>query len=431
MTLTLPYNFTPRDYQLDQYDALDSGILRVVKCWHRRAGKDLTDWNYLIKRAVQDAGAYWYVLPTLKQGRKAIWEGYTKDGQRYLSFIPDQLVVGKPNNQEMMIKIHSMGGNESIIRIVDALPDKNVGAGVKGVVFSEYSLMRPSIWQYIEPMLMENGGWAIFNGTPRGENHFYEMLKMAENNPRWFAQIVTIDQTGIITEEQINHLREEGRPEEIIQQEYYCSFEGSISGAYYAREMAQAKKDGRITSVHYDPNYLVNTAWDIGIGDSTAIWFYQEVDGMYHIIDYEEHSGYGLPKYAEILAQKGYSYGLHIAPHDGKIRDSWATSFKPETRLAEAKKLGINFTIAPDVGVDDGINAARMLIPKCKFDMNKCSDGIYCLKQYRREFDEGRNVFKLKPVHDDTSHGADAFRYLALGHKKTQRKTVDYHALYS
>lgn len=427
--VTIPYGFEPRDYQLPQYKAMDSGILRAVKCWHRRAGKDLCDWNYLIKRAFQTAGAYWYMFPSLKQGRKALWEGFTKDGKPYLSYIPKELIIGKPNNQEMLIKIHTMSGESSIIRVIDSLPDKSVGAGIKGVVFSEYSLMRPTVWQYIEPMLLENGGWAIFNGTPRGENHFYQMLKMAESNDRWFSQICTVDDTGIITPEQIQQLRDEGRDEEIIQQEYYCSFAGSIMGAYYVREMTYLEKNGMIGNVPYDPNYLVYTAWDIGIGDSTAIWFYQKVDGKVHFIDHEEHTGLGLPKYVEMLQSKPYAYGKHYAPHDIAVRDGWAGSSVPTTRLQQAKKLGINFTVAPKLSIADGINAVRALLNNCKFDKNNVDYGLQCLKQYRKDYNEAKHIFSDKPCHDWTSHTADAMRVAAITMEDNKKK-FDYRAFY-
>jgi hypothetical protein len=423
--ITLPYNFSPREYQLPQYEAMDKGILRVAKCWHRRAGKDLCDWNYMIKRAAAEPGAYWYMFPSLRQGKKALWEGFTKTGIRYLSYIPAPL-INKINNHEMVITLM----NGSIIRIVDGQPDKNVGAGPKGIVFSEYSLMRPSVWQYIEPMLLENGGWAIFNGTPRGENHFHQLVKMAKNNPRWFHQICTIEDTGIISLEQIEQLREEGRPEELIQQEYYCSFAGSILGAYYSKPMAELSRSGKIKSITYDSNYLVYTAWDIGIGDATAIWFFQEINEEIRLIDYEEHSGWGLPKYAELLTQKPYNYGLHIAPHDIKTRDGWGSSYKPETRLEQAKKLGITFTVVPKYSIEDGINAVRTTLPRCVFNIDNCKDGIEALKQYRCEFDEKQHIFKKSPLHDWTSHGSDAFRYLATGFRGSKKKKVDYYSLY-
>jgi len=404
--ITIPYNFKPRDYQIAQYKAMDNGIKRAIKCWHRRAGKDLCDWNYLIKRAVEDKpGAYWYIFPTLKQGRKALWEGFTKDGMPYLGFIPDQLRK-RVNNQEMIIELV----NGAVIRVVDAIPDKSVGAGVRGAVFSEYSLMRPSMLEYVEPMLLENNGWAIFNGTPRGENHFYKLLMMAKANPAWFAQVCTIEDTGVVTLEQIDALRLEGRPEELIQQEYYCSFNGSILGAYYAKEMADIGRSGRIKTLEYDASYLVNTAWDIGIGDSTAVWFYQVCNNQVRIIDYFEQSGWGLPKWAEYLKGKPYSYGAHYAPHDMEARE-FGTG---QSRIDQAKKLGITFKVCPKLRVEDGISAVRNLLPRCIFSVDRCKEGIDALKQYRAEWDEEKHILSAKPLHDWSSHGADAFRYLAL-----------------
>lgn len=400
----------PRDYQIPYLRALDSGIKRAVHVWHRRGGKDLVDFNFTIAETQKRVGAYWHVFPTYSQGRKAIWEGVTSKGQPYLSFIPQQ-IIKNTNKQEMAIYFN----NGSIWRVVGAdNVNALVGAGVVGVVFSEMSLQNPSAWQYIEPMLMENDGWAIFNGTPRGENHFYDMVEMAKNNRNWYVDIKTVADTNVVSEEQIEELRRQGRPEEIIQQEYYCSFEGSIHGSYYADMMRAAAKDGRICSVPYDENALVNTAWDLGINDTTVIWFYQVVGREIHIIDFYENNGKPLAHYSSIIKQKGYHYDKHYAPHDIKARELGTG----KSRLELAEKMGLKFEVVPQMPVIDGIGVVRGFLSRCWFDEKKCKQGINALKQYRKEWDEKRQSFKDNPLHDWSSNAADAFRYLAVSYKE-------------
>ena len=408
--IKLPYNWTPRPYQVPFLAHVDTGgFKRAIQVWHRRGGKDLVDFNYTIKKTQERVAAYWHVFPTYSQGRKAIWEGVTNKGVGYLGFIPKELIESV-NKQEMSVKFK----NGSIWRVVGADNiNALVGAGPGGVVFSEMSLQTPQAWQYIEPMLLENDGWAIFNGTPRGENHFYDLVEMAKDNPKWYVDIKDVDDTGVVTPEQIAQLRLEGRPEEIIQQEYYCSFEGSIHGAYFADQMKKAKNDGRICSVPVDDNVLVNTVWDLGISDAMAIWFYQTVGKEIHLIDYYECNGEGLVHYAAMLKQKGYNYGTHYAPHDIKVRE--LSSGK--SRLEIAKGLGIKFEVVDMISVIDGINAVRGIMGKCWFDEKKCKDGINGMKQYRKDWDDKNQRFKDKPLHDWSSNCADAFRYLAVSYR--------------
>ena len=407
MEIRLPYNWEPRQYQLPYLRKIDTGgIKRAIHVWHRRGGKDLTDFNFTIKKAYQEKGVYWHIFPTYNQGRKAIWEGMTSKGVSYLSYIPKE-IIKSINKQEMSVHLD----NGSIWRIVGADNINSiVGAGPRGVVISEASLQSPLVWEYIEPMLLENGGWALFNGTPRGENHFYDLVEMAKTNPNWYVDIKTIDDTNVVTNEQIEELRRQGRPEEIIQQEYYCSFAGSIHGAYYADLLRKADREGRICPVPYDGSALVHTAWDLGINDTTAIWFYQTVGKEIRFIDFYEASGHGLAHYAAKLQQLGYDYGTHTAPHDIVIRELGSG----KSRLEMAASLGIKFEVAPKLAVIDGINAGRGLLSRCWFDKDKCKLGIQALKQYRKEWDERKQTFKDNPLHDWASNAADSFRYACI-----------------
>ena len=404
--ITIPYKFTPRDYQIPLISCIDRGYKRAVCIFHRRAGKDKTLINLITKEALKRVGVYYYLFPTYKQGRKIIWQGIDKAGMKFTDHIPEE-IRKRTNDQEMMIELK----NGSIIQIIGTDDiDRIVGTNPVGCVFSEYSLQNPKAWDLLRPILAENEGWAVFNYTPRGKNHGYELYEMAKNNPKWFAQILTVDDTKAISQEAIEEERLAGMDEDLIQQEFYCSFEAAIQGAYYAKQINKANEDGRITNVPYVENIQVHTVWDLGVGDSTAIWFVQLVNQEIRIIDYYEAQGEGLPYYAKVLDEKGYKYGGHYAPHDIQVREMGSGL----SRLETARSLGINFQVVKNISIDDGINAARTIFNRCWFDKEKTKQGVNCLVNYHKEYDEKRKEYKNIPYHDWSSHGADAFRYLAV-----------------
>lgn len=407
MEIQIPHNFKPRDYQLPFLRAMDSGYKRAVKVWHRRAGKEKTDLNYVVKEAVRRVGVYYYFFPTYSQGKKILWDGIDKDGFKFIEHFPKTIIKHK-NSQEMKLELI----NGSIFQVVgtDNI-DSVVGTNPIGCVFSEYSLQNPQAWQFMRPILRENGGWAVFNFTPRGENHAYELLQMAEADPQWFTQVLTIKDTGVLTEQDIEQERKEGMPEEIIQQEYYCSFGAGNLGAYYADLMNNTRDNGRITTIPIEQGLDVYTAWDLGVNDTNAIWFFQIVGKEYRIIDYYENSGEGLSHYLEILKEKGYSYGTHYFPHDLAVRE-YTSGKSREATLREEYGM-TNYKILPKIPVADGINAVRKLLPYCWFDTEKTKEGIKCLREYRKEFNEKTKTFRPHPLHNWASNGADAFRYLA------------------
>jgi hypothetical protein len=412
-TLTVPYNYTPRDYQMPFLRAMDNGCKRAVKVWHRRAGKDKTDLNFVVKRAVQHRGYYPYFFPTSAMGRKILWDGMDKSGFKFIDHIPEQLIANK-NHTEMKVTLR----NGSIIQVVGTDNIENVGVNPIGCIFSEFALQSQRAWDLTRPILAENGGWAIFNFTPRGKNHAYDLLKMAKANDKWFAEVLTVDDTGAISPEAIQEERDSGMSEDMIQQEFYCSFERGQEGSYYGKYMSQALLDGRICGVPFDPAAQVITAWDIGIGDSTAIWFCQQVGGEIHLIDYYERAGEGLAHYASMLDTKrqenNWIYQAHYAPHDIEAREL-NTGL---SRKDYARQLGINFVTLPKLRVEDGIEAVRAILPRCFFDERNCAAGIKALENYRKRFDERHNVYSNVPLHDWASHGADAFRYLAVAIKQ-------------
>lgn len=393
---------------------------RAIAVWHRRAGKEKTFINYVVKEAVKRVGSYYYLFPTYSQAKKVVWDGRDKEGFAFLDHIPAQLIKSK-HSQDLKVTLV----NGSIIQLVgtDNI-DSVVGTNPVGCVFSEYALQNPVAWDYLRPILRENGGWAIFDYTPRGRNHGFTLYQMAKGNPDWFVSLLTIDDTKVLTLQDIEAERREGMDEDLIQQEYYCSFDGARQGTYYGKQMSVAEKEGRITSVPYDPAVGVDTWWDIGVGDSTAIWFTQTVGKEVHVIDYLERSGESIAFYAKELQAKPYAYSSHNGPHDLEAREfgNSGPDGKPMSRVASAKAHGVVFKLVPNQGIEDGIEVARAFIAKCWFDLAKCEKGINTLLSYHKEYDEKLKVFKSYPCHDWASHGADAWRYLSVGHRMTRAK---------
>jgi len=266
----------------------------------------------------------------------------------------------------------------------------------------------------IRPALADRKGRATFIGTPKGKNEFWDIWHEAQDDPNWYAEMFRASETSILDQEELDEARQT-MGDDRYDQEFECSFEAAIQGAFYAKEMKEATEDGRITRVPYDRAASVITAWDLGIGDSTAIWFAQFVGQEIRIIDYYENSGVGLDHYAKVLLDKEYQYEQHILPHDVQVKELGTG----KSRLETLDALGIrNIEIAPKLAVEDGIQAARTMIPKCWFDADNCTRGIEALRQYRRDFDEKLKTWRGRPLHDWTSHGADAFRYLAVGYRR-------------
>jgi hypothetical protein len=363
----------------------------------------------------QRVGGYYYMFPELKQGRKVLWDGKDKDGLGFLEHFPYELRRGDPNNSEMKITYK----NGSIFQVVGSdRIDSNLGTNPVFLTFSEYSLSNPSAWSFFRPILAENGGKAIFNYTPRGENHSYDLHCLAQDDPAWFSQVLTVDDTKAISPEVLANERREiirlHGNDALFQQEYYCSFSVPIAGAYYAHQIMQAYKEGRITHVPHEPLAQVHTVWDLGVDDRNSIWFFQHVGAELRIIDFYENTGVGLPRYAEILQEKsqglGYVYGEHIGPHDTKVFE-WGAG---KTRIQSARDIGIHFKIAPNLPRIDGIDAVRNMFPKLWIDQKRCAQGLNALKNYHKEYDEEHKTYLPTPRHDWSSNAADSMRYLAV-----------------
>jgi phage terminase large subunit len=410
--IELPHNYKCREYQELFWKEM-AKKKRGCLVWHRRAGKEKTCWNYMIMKACQKPGIYYYLFPHFSQGRKILWDGMDGAGRKFLDHIPPQLISGEPNATEMKIRLV----NGSIIQVIGTNNvDSIVGTNPIGCVFSEYSLQNPIAWNLIRPILAENDGWAIFNFTPRGANHAKELYDMANLNKHWFSQLLTVEDTGAISPEAITAERADGMSEDYIQQEFYCSFTLGVEGSYYAKYMQEARDDERIGAIPWQKTSRVYTAWDIGVGDATAIIFYQVVGNSIHIIDYYENQGEGLPHYADVLFRKPYLFADHFVPHDAANRH-----FSSGMSTVEVGGgLGLKLTVLPtlQMRLEEGIEGLRGIFPRIYIDETKCKQLIKCLENYRKEFDENHKVYKSRPVHDWASHGADAMRYLAIAVKR-------------
>lgn len=288
--------------------------------------------------------------------------------------------------------------------------DSLVGSNPKITIFSEYAIQSPNAWNYIRPILDVNKGYAIFISTPRGKNHFYELLKKVEGNPNWFTEVLSIDDTGVLKEEDMKVARDEGMSEELIQQEFYCSFNRGVEGSYYARLIDQMRKDNRICKVPYETRSPVNTAWDLGFGDCTSIVFWQEVGGEVRIIDFYETEGEGIAHYVKLIQSKPYVYGTHYLPHDagsGSIQTG-------RTMQDVAFECGLKtIVLGREADIQVGIEAVRSLLSIAYIDQEKCKHLIKCLENYHKKFNDKTGYYSDSPVHDYTSHAADSVRYMA------------------
>ena len=357
------------------------------------------------------------MLPQAEQARKAIWEAINPHtGKRRIDEAFPKELRSSTRENDMMIKFI----NGSTWQVVGSDNYNSlVGSPPIGVVFSEWALADPEAWAYISPILDENGGWALFITTPRGRNHAHSFLEMARRSPDWFHEVSTARDTGVFSQEMQDKTRNEyidfygdDEGDAKFRQEYLCSFDAAISGSYYGKLMSDADGEKRVCGVPYNPSCPVFTAWDLGFGDSTAIWFAQAVGKEMRIIDYYEASGVGLDHYVKHVKAKPYNYEKHILPHDAE-----QGQLQTGTTLAtQIRGMGLNnLIILPKGDVDAGIQAVRQLIPQCWFDENKCKRGLETLRNYARKWDDKNKVYAPRPLHDWCSHGADAFRYLAQG----------------
>lgn len=428
--IQIPHNFSPREYQLPFLREVEAAIdgrstkRFFYQIWHRRSGKDKTNIAAIApKRLIREPCLVKYIFPSLVMGRKNLWDGIDGTGFKYIDHIPEEIRFGKPNQTEM--KVNIKGGSLFQVSGSDN-PDSLRGGNPKLIIISEWAEHDPYTWDVLEPIVRENNGVVVFNTTPKGDNHARAMFEYAKDSPLWHVELLTAKDTGIWTEQQLEEIlldivkrfeangRSRAEAEAYFEQEYMCSFNSPVIGSYYGEAITRAEREGRVTSVPANEGLVVHTAWDLGIDDSMSIWFFQIVGQEIHFVDFYESSGEGLAHYIAKCQEKGHIYGRHFAPHDIAIRELGTG----KSRLEVAKGLGIKFEVGPNLGIDDGINAARSIFNQCWFDKDKCSRGINALKNYKKEWDEKNKVFRTNPTHDWSSHGADAFRTFAVGYKQ-------------
>ena len=415
-----------RPHQRSLWGYLEAGGKRAIAVWHRRAGKDEVCLHRAAVAAHERVGNYWHCLPEYGMGRKAIWTAVNAHtGKRRIDEAFPHQLRESVNDNEMFIRL-KCGSTWQVIG--SDRYDATVGGGVAGITYSEWALSNPSAWAYHRPMLEENGGWAAFITTPRGRNHAKAMFDHASTSPDWFAELLTVNDTGALTElQQAEAMREYqalygedvGRAQ--FEQEYLCSFNAAILGAFYALEMARVRAEGRVDEQLTVPVGIpVHRAWDLGVGDDTSIWWFAIVGSQVFVVDHYASSGVGLEHYAEVIEKRkhlhGWRDGNDYVPHDAKIKE-WGSG---RTRVETMSGMGLHPLLVPHASIDDGVNAVRRTLPLCVFHPRTDATGLAALEQYRREWDDDKKAFRASAVHDWTSHPADAFRYLSLAWRPSQ-----------
>ena len=406
MKIVIPYK--PRKHQKEVHNKLKR--FNVLVC-HRRFGKTVLCINEILKKAMQNTlprPRYYYLAPTYSMAKRTAWD-YLKE---YTGVLPNvtyhetELRADLPNGA----RIQLLGCER---------PDSLRGLYIDGVILDEVAQMPPRLWtEIIRPALSDREGWMVAIGTPQGHNAFFDLYDYANHQEGWYAETFKSSETGIISDLELNEAKHL-MPEEVYEAEFECSFDSAAIGSIYAKGLTKAEEDGRITKVPYQTDIKVNTFWDLGMQDKTAIWFVQIKGSAFHIIDYYENSGESLEFYASVLDEKKYLYDTHYLPHDANVRELGTGVSRVET----AQSLGMRTSIVPKLSIDDGINAVRMLLSRCWFDHEKCKDGLDALRQYRWAVSDKGEV-KNRPEHSWCSHAADAFRYFAVGNNQSSEWTT-------
>ena len=396
---------------------LMGGGKRACLLAHRRFGKDELALQFACIAALTRVAGYWHMLPEAAQARKAIWNAVNPEtGRRRIDECMPLVLRKRTLENEMLIEFK----NGSTWQVIGSdRYNSLVGSSPGGVVFSEYATSHPAAWAYIEPILIQNKGYAIFITTVRGKNHAWKMYEALKDDADSFAQILTVDDTPVFSEDdkrkaKISLIAQYGADMGLAfyNQEYMCDSNAAILGSYWGSEIREAERDGRVRPLPIDPTMLVHDAWDIGMRDSTAIWFFQTDGFRVRVVDYYENHGKDAAHYVKSVLDRGYKRGTTWLPHDAKVTE-WTAN---RTRVETITKLGLNPRLVPDHKLMDGINSARLIIPLCEFNSSgSVQQGLEALKAYQKEWNEKMSRFSDTPLHNWASHGADAFRYLAIG----------------
>ena len=415
-TVTIPNLWNPRTYQIPVWNHFNGNAnaategKRAVLVWHRRSGKDSTSLNITAAQMLRRVGTYFHMLPTTVQARRVVWAAIDGQGRRMIDQVFPREIRRRINNSDMSIELV----NGSIWQCVGSDNfDAIVGTNPVGVIFSEYSICNPDAWNYIRPILAENGGWAIFIYTARGKNHGYRLYEMAKENPNWFCQMLTVDDTRrddgrrVITESAIEEERMAGMDEETVQQEFFCSFEGGMSGAFYTKELAMS----RVGHFPHNPSAPCITIWDIGISDDTAIGIFQQdpISGRIVQIDELFERNKDVSYYIRELRKLPYDYTRHFAPHD-----FFEGNFSGVTSEMVARDLGFFFEQTPKLSLEDGIAATRAFLKQISFNEATTIKTRDSVSSYQRIYDPKKQMYQDKPYHNWASHGADMIRYAAI-----------------
>jgi phage terminase large subunit len=396
--IVIPY--APREQQLEIHNLIDSKRFTVVVA-HRRMGKTVSAINHLIKAAIlndKEAPRYAYIAPTYGQAKRVAWDYLVK----YV-----KPLGGTENISEM--RVDFMGRRIQLYGSDN--PDSLRGQYFDGVILDEIGDQNPKIWtDIVRPALADRLGWCLFIGTPKGHNHFKELRDRAETEADWGLLEFKASQTNVIAETELQAAKSEMGEDKYLQ-EFECSFNAAVEGSYYGQILNDLETKNHIQEIPRDDLCRTVTAWDLGMGDSTAIWVAQIAGSEIRLIDYYENNGVGLDKYVAWLKENHWDTAEQILPHDVQVRELGSG----KSRLEVLQEAGLNVRVAPRMGIDDGIQAVRRLLPRCWFNVPKVKVGLDCLRNYRRDYDDKRKVFFDRPLHDWSSHASDAFRYLAIG----------------
>ena len=426
LTITLPYRWTPRSYQQNIWNYFRNGGTRAVACWPRRHGKDEVGLHHMACATQERVGNYWYMLPQSAQARKSVWDAINPhSGLKRLEEAFPLAIRATTNEQEMKIDLT----NGSTVQLVGSDNFNSLlGSPPVGLVFSEWKVANPQAWALLRPILLENKGWAYFNSTPLGKNHFYTLCQMAEKEAGWFYEKLTNDDTHLFSEEemarelremQAEHGDDYGRA--LWLQEYYTSFEAAIPGSIWGEAIERARLAGRICVFTPSEKLPVDTGWDLGRTDDTSIWFRQMNGAYMDVIDQHASNFKDIPFYIDLLLSKRlehrWTYGTHWLPHDARPRTLAAGGKSILQQFHDACKhhpeLG-RFAIAPRLDRQEGIQAGRASIHVSRFHATRCAKGLEHLKSYHRVYDAEKKIFVDVPEHDESSHDADAWRTLSL-----------------
>jgi hypothetical protein len=396
--IEIPYK--PREHQLKVHELLEGKRFAVVVA-HRRFGKTVAALNHLIREAVlneKETPRYAYIAPTYGQAKRVAWDYLVK----YTT------PLGGTNNiSELRVdfwgrRIQLYGSDN---------PDSLRGQYFDGVIIDEVGDQNPKIWtDIVRPALTDRKGWCLFIGTPKGHNHFKELRDRAEKEDGWGLLEFKASETGVVDDTELKAAKNE-MGEDKYRQEFECSFDAAVEGSYYGQILNELEDKKHMQEIPREEISRTFTAWDLGMGDSTSIWVAQLVGTEVRLLDYYENHGVGLDHYVKWIKDNDYLKAEHILPHDVRVRELGTG----KSRLEMLEESGLEVKIAPRMGLDDGIQAVRRLLPRCWFNVPKVQTGLNCLRNYRRDYDEKRKIFYERPLHDWSSHGSDSFRYLALG----------------